>query len=181
MLENFAKRKKSETVCLLKERIVSSVGENQFLLRSGEIAKRAFSCIVMPEIGDEVLCTNDGSEHLILQILSRHSKSECAISPLGNSEMTVTAKVFSVNALKKIEFRSFGDFKIDVPIGKLVMNVEDLFQIARKSFVQLGEQLLTKAKNWHIRTEGSLVSDSDNHIITAKRDIRIDAERINMG
>ena len=61
------------------------------------------------------------------------------------------------------------------------MNVEDLFQIARKSFVQLGEQFLTKAKNWHIRTEGSLVSDSDNHIITAKRDIRIDAERINMG
>ena len=181
MLENFAKRKKSETVCLLKERVVSSVGENKFLLRSGEIAKRAFSCIVMPEIGDEVLYTNDGSEHLILQILSRHSKSECAISPLGNSEMTVTAKVFSVNALKKIEFRSFGDFKIDVPIGKLVMNVEDLFQIARKSFVQLGEQLLTKAKNWHIRTEGSLVSDSDNHIITAKRDIRIDAERINMG
>ncbi len=181
MLENLAKRKKSEPVCLLKERVVGSAGENQFLLGGGVIAKRAFSCLVMPEIGDEVLCTADGTERLILAILFRHSKSGCAISPLGNSEINVTAKVFSVSALKKIEFRSFGDFQVDVPLGRLVMNVEDLFQTARKNFVQLGEQLLTKAKNWHIRAEGTVVSESDNHIITAKRDIRIDAERINMG
>ena len=91
MLENLAKRKKSEPVCLLKERVVGSAGENQFLLGGGVIAKRAFSCLVMPEIGDEVLCAADGTERLILAILFRHSKSECAISPQGNSEINVSA------------------------------------------------------------------------------------------
>ena len=56
------RKEKKRNSLLVEGEVVSSVGENQFLLRSGEIAKRAFSCIVMPEIGDEVLCIDDGSD-----------------------------------------------------------------------------------------------------------------------
>ena len=181
MLKKIAERQEESAIAFVKERVVSMAGNGEAVLRSGLVARRAVSCLVEPQVGDEVLCCRDASGSNLVAVLARNSGSGVEISSPGEGDIQLRASKFSLRSTKDIELRGFGDVLIEAPLGKLVMNVEDLFQTVRKNLVQLGKNMITKTTNWHFRAEGTVLSDSENHVITAKRDLRMDAERINMG
>ena len=170
-----------DAIELLVETIVDFAKEERWLLGSGRWAHRAFSCVIRPEVGDHVLCSATGESSVIVAIIRRSGVSVHEMSLPGNAKLRLSAEVFSVVTKKLLELKSFGNIQIEAPLGSVATLAADVFYTARKTLVQVCSHLISKTKSWQLSAEGSVLTDAENHIMTARRDIKIDAERINMG
>ncbi len=155
--------------------------EDRWLLDSGEVTGRAFSCLVCPEPGDKVVVLRSGGRPSILSILARPKPGSVAISLGKHTDLDIRVGKFSLLAEDTATIKSMNSVSISAPLGRIQLMACDLFQTVTGTLVSLAKSMVNKTVDYQMKAEGTVVSTAGAQVITAERDLRLDAERINMG
>jgi hypothetical protein len=203
--------------CQLVRASVKGVSKQSLMIEMGigiVNARKAFSCLVAPMVGDNVLVSQTGTDYFVLAVLEREATQDMALNFPANVKMTAadgqidmiagsdvnllsTAKTNLLSA--EINMTS-GD--VNVNAGKLTAHTTDVeshsqsMKLYTQMFSSVARQVTQKTDilvRWVEQVEtlniGNLIqnvrknytSHSDQAVITASKDMRIDGERIHMG
>ena len=164
-------------------KITKQLGEETWQLENRKIVQRAFSCLIQPQVGDTVVCVSHDDKTSITAILERTEleTNTTKLSLSQDTELELSAKKLSLLAKTEMELTSAGDMSLNSAFGKLFMLSTDLIQQIQHSFIQTCKQFISRTEYTDMQAKEMLKSHSRNQIMTADKDIRVDAERINMG
>lgn len=168
--------------------IVEQLANEQWQLDNGLLAIRAFSCLVKPQPGDEVLYVNSANEQQqILSILTRQNApgtvtNACNnISLPANQSFQLQAENVDLLSHNKISLLSAKDIELNAATGNLTLTARHLFQTIQQSLIQICKQIISRAEQVDMTASQLMRTQARHQIITADKEMRIDAERINMG
>ena len=197
---------------------IQGVDEDSFVIQSQAgifNARRAFSCVVNPEVGDKVMYSGDGtSQYFILAIIERPVQQAATLSFQGDIVIKSEQGEVSVVGQKGIQMVATESIdmlsnNVNVIAKKGLVNIDDVMftgetatsHISRitvfaKSLDTVADRLSQKLKNSFRMIEGVDQTKAGEVLTTiknlfsirarqtaiiAKKDIKIDAERIHMG
>ena len=169
--------------------VCNQAGDENWMLDNGQIVQRAFSCLVSPVPGDQVLyfeCDNSElSRGIIISIVTRsytEQRSErCQVGLPFNQALDIGAEQLSLTARKQLDLSSQGDANVHVPTGRLTLSARHLLHSIQDTLIQVCRQMLGRNEQCHMTSEQLNQVHARHHLMTADKDIRVDAERINMG
>lgn len=177
-------------------------------------ARTAFSCLVAPMVGDNVLVSQTGSDYFVLAVLERDATQDMALNFPANVKMAAPKGQIDVIAGKDVNLLSTAktnllsaeinmtSSEMNVNAGKLTAHMTDVeshsqsVKLYTHMFSSVAKQVSQKTDilvRWVEQVEtlniGNLIqnvrknytSHSDQAVITASKDMRIDGERIHMG
>ncbi|WP_319531175.1 DUF3540 domain-containing protein [uncultured Cohaesibacter sp.] len=168
--------------------------DGQFLF-----ARQAASCLLAPAIGDKVLVHTQGGSSYILSILERNAEFGAELTVPGAREITLSsAKSLKLKApqlgisskaihLVTDSLHQIGNFFTN-NFKKIIESSEDktissgiitTSAETRTSVIRDVESLKTRMLSQEI--ESVATQNSEISLITAKRDVRLDAERVSIG
>lgn len=151
------------------------------VLSCGRKARRATSCLVQVCAGDKVLCVEEHDEVYILSVLSRSGTPDLEIQPEEGNSISLVARHVNVQAASELKLQAGREISIAAPLGKLTVVVHDLFQTVHQSLVSHARNWFSRADHVDHRADKLLRSHAMHQVLTADREIRVDASRINMG
>ncbi|MDL2408876.1 DUF3540 domain-containing protein [Rhizobium calliandrae] len=163
------------------------------------IARQAASCLLAPVIGDLVLVYTDGTEAFILAVLVRRAEQAAEISVPDTAHITikaaarvdVTAPLVSVQA-GRLELIARGLLQMGESLTtnfrRVVETVVDKM-VGARTITTRAESRMAVVKDVEMLDAGSLVQNvesvssqkSEITLITARRDMRLDGERVSVG
>jgi hypothetical protein len=163
------------------------------------LARLASSCLLAPAIGDRVLVCIDDVDAYILAVLERNDANVATLAVPGARSVRITAK-------GSIEFRAkvmrLTSQNIGVVAQKITQSTEVMTTAAKlvvetmidrivsaRTITTKAETRTSDIKNVEAQSVGTLVQNVDSvatqnseiSMITAKRDVRLDAERVSVG
>jgi hypothetical protein len=185
------------SVALADTRITVLFDDGSCLLGNGMRAVRAVSCLVEPQLGDRVLtsATADGLCH-VLHILARGelTRSELAhsdqarcegdyarLSVPGAAGLALCQSRISLHAAESLHMGSAGDASLTAAGGTLSLNGRNLFVTVTDTIVEQASHYVGKIGQYLLDVRALLRLHGNDALITAARDVKVDAERISMG
>lgn len=177
-------------------------------------AQVAFSCLVVPQVGDTVLVNESAKDLHILSILQRPEQQDMTLNYPASVKMTAAKGQFNISSSESINLVSASNTQISAPqivmnssnmalnTGKLMAKIQHLESHSKTLKIYTGmlsmvaQQISQKTDvmmRWVESVEtlniGNLIqkirhnytTHSDQAVITARKDMRIDGERIHMG
>lgn len=170
-----------------------------------QMAKIAFSCLVLPLPGDAVLCSRDERGHwFVLGILERPESQDMVLSfpekvVMHAKSATLMAEqnlnFFSAQEIHKSE-EAVVDVKQVTATGENLQATYQKVQLVSQLISTMARNMFSRAKNYLRHTadhdqikagqlsrkaEGLYCMDSKHTIMVSKKDTKIDGERIHMG
>jgi hypothetical protein len=167
---------------LVEAKIVVALEQHAYLLNDGRLAHQALSCLICPEVGDHILvaaCHNETS--YILHILQRGELRQARLSVPGMHELSIEQDRINLNAGDALALRALNDVEVSAATGVLSLNGRNLFTTVHESLVQNVGQFIGKAGHYLLEVRQLLRLHSQQTLITAEQDIKVDGERISMG
>lgn len=167
---------------LIEARVVVSLAADSYLLNDGRAARQAISCLIRPEIGDHVLaatCYDDTP--YILHILSRNNLQQAHLSVPGVQQLCINQNQVQLNASDSIALNALTDIDINAATGVLTVNARNLFTTVSESLVQNVQHFVGQAEHYLLEVKQLLRLHGQQALITAEKDVKVDAERISMG
>ena len=166
-----------------QSKVLKSLADDTWLLENRTIAKRATSCLIQPAVGDVVVYASFDDLSCITAILQRTEQTDqvAKLSVPNQDELEVVSKKLTLMAEQEMKLMSAGDLSINASLGKLMVLSTDMVQQVKHSVIQTCKQLIARMDYSDTQAKDMLKSHSRNQIITAEKDIRVDADRINMG
>lgn len=147
--------------------------------------KRAISCLIKPESGDTVLtCVQGNRYYSILHILSREfSKTPGVLhlTPPDADKLVIQSKAISILGEKNVDITSLGSMQLSVCLGTLSIISKNLFKTVTDNLIENVRHHISTIEQYALTVTQLLRMHGRQQIITAEHDIKIDAERINMG
>lgn len=147
-------------------------------------AKRAFSCVVAPELGDLVMVEWGGEHYYVLAILERltnsNSQPQACISFPEQQEVVLEASKLTLRGNRGVNVQSQNDIELITP-ANVTLTASNLFTRVSQSLIQLASHHMTKANTIALTASKLLRSHGHHHLISADQDVKVDGERINMG
>lgn len=167
---------------LVDTRIALLFDDGSCLLGNGMRALRAVSCLVEPQIGDRVLATTsaDGLCH-VLHILARSEGESANLSVPGASGISLRQSRIAMHAGESLHLGSAGEASLSAAGGTLSLNGRNLFVTVADSIVEQASHYVGKIGQYLLDVRALLRLHGNDALITAARDIKVDAERISMG
>lgn len=172
----------------MKAGVISHMDGEYFIIEGSLPAKQALSCLVKPRVGDQVMYWNNVDDRWILAVLTctnniteQDNVDAREVSLPGNAGMQLQAKKFTVNAQDDIHLNSLGNIALNTVVGKLSFNAKSCIQTIQDSFINIAKHMINRADYIDQQAEKVLKSHASHQIITAEKDVKVDAERINMG
>lgn len=176
----------------MKSGVISYLDDNVYVIDDKLSAQQALSCLIKPAMGDKVLYCAQGDECWILAVLcsTNQNKSKDQDNIEQNSReialpnrapIQMNTRKFTVNASEQIDMNSMGDINLNSVMGKLSMSAKRCYQTIQDSFIQLAKHIVHRGEYIDHQAEKLLKTHAAQHLMTADNDIKIDAERINMG
>lgn len=152
------------------------------LLDNGTRAVRAVSCLVEPQAGDRVLVCpgSDGVSHL-LHILERTAGVRANLSVRGAQTMALRQSRIALYASECLDLGSAGAASLSAAAGTLSLNGRNLFVTVSESIVEQACHYVGKIGQYLLDVRELLRLHGNDALLTAARDIKVDAERISMG
>jgi hypothetical protein len=170
-------------------------------------AKRAISCLVAPEVGDLVLTSGGAGRLYLLSILERDEMKHAELSlPSPDATLAVAAREIELTGAARIgqtapEIRlqasTLGLFGYSVSlVGTLLTYIANRLHSSVSHQTTVADHVATKARNRVTVVDGTDIQkigalsqsidniaaiNADSAIVTARKDVRIDGERISMG
>ena len=170
-------------------------------------ARRALSCLVTPELGDRVLAAAEGQRHFVLSVLERAELRRAELSlPAADAAMTLAAGEIELSAGRRIrhkapeirlEANTMGLFARSLSlVGNLLNFLGDRLHSSVSQQHTVADQIATKARQrvtvvdgTDVQKIGALSQSVDTTaaitaeaaIVTTRKDLRLDGERISMG
>lgn len=168
-------------LALTEASIVVAIEPHAYLLNDGRIARQALSCLIRPEIGDHVLASACQHDTYILHILQRHGLRQAQLSVPGVSDLRIEQEQLSLMASDSIRLRALHDVEVSAASGVLSLNARNLFTTVQESLVQHAGHFIGKAGHYLLEVRQLLRLHSQQALITAEEDVKVDGERISMG
>ena len=167
---------------LVDTRIALLFDDGSCLLGNGMRALRAISCLVEPQIGDRVLVSAsvDGLCH-VLHILARSEGDSANLSVPGVSGIALRQSHIALHAGESLHLGSAGEASLSAAGGTLSLNGRNLFVNVADSIVEQASHYVGKIGQYLLDVRALLRLHGNDALITAARDIKVDAERISMG
>ena len=168
-------------------KVMTELTDESWLLDNGLTAKRTFSCLVKPLEGDNVLTIESENQVYILSILTRLDVTvgnKCISSKISlpdEGSLQLVSNQLELHSKNKISLLSAGDIDVNAAIGKISINAKHFFQIIQQSLIQTCKQMIGRAEQIDLAASKLLKTNARHQIITADKEMRVDAERINMG
>ena len=180
--ETKAAVEQSNEIKLTNHFISEQLSDECWLLSNGCSANRSFSCLIEPQVGDQIIAASSVNDIYIIAIIARAEADLVNTLSLPQQQSCQwQAEQLTLVGREKISILSAKEIVINVSLGQLVMSAQDILQTVQNNFVLWCKQFFQKADQVDIQTSQLTKSHSHNQIITADNDIRIDAERINLG
>lgn len=199
--------------------VVTEKGDQMFQVKTGQgtlSARKAVSCLVVPEINDRVLVARSGGGRsgYILAVLERQDETAAAVVFANDTVIRVEGGRLGLAADKGVDLMSekevnFVSSEIGITAGKGHVRVDrldfwgsafsgqidrvkllarrfdafvdHLFQKCIRSFRHTDQMDQLKTGRLHYEAEQSLQLRGGFSQMTAKEDVHIDGERINIG
>jgi hypothetical protein len=167
---------------LIDTRVAMLFEDGGCLLGNGMRAQRALSCLIEPQPGDRVLaglCV-DGIAH-VLHVLAREPGGCAHLSVPGADALALRQRRVGIHALERVDIASAGDVAIAAAAGTLALEGRNLFATATDAIVQQAAHFVGKVGQYLLDARGLLRLHGEHALLTAERDVKVDAERISMG
>lgn len=176
-----------------QSQIVNSLGAGAYALAEGIDAQCAVSCVVVPEQGDSVLCYRDDSgamdETYILAVLRRQPSQNTGtdaaktarLSVPGCDNLKISQASIQCHASKQIELGCVKDIKLTSVQGNVEVRAQNLIQTLVGSIVESAAERISNANFIQFCASFLTRIHSNQTVMTADADIKIDAERVNLG
>lgn len=163
------------------------------------VARQAASCLLAPAIGDRVLVHVGGREAFILAVLERESERvaelgvpgavDAVLSVSGRLDIKAAALAF---AAPRIDLLSRALLQIGENLTSNFRRVSETVVdkvIGARTITMTAQSRTTAVKEVDVLEAGTLVQtvesvatqNSEIALITAKRDVRLDGERVSVG
>jgi len=167
---------------MIDTRIALLFDDGSCLLGNGMRALRAVSCLVEPQIGDRVLASAaaDGLCH-VLHILARSEGDSASLSVPGASGVALRQSRIALHAGESLHLGSAGEASLSAAGGTLSLNGRNLFVTVADSIVEQASHYVGKIGQYLLDVRALMRLHGNDALITAARDIKVDAERISMG
>jgi hypothetical protein len=162
-------------------------------------AVQAASCLLAPVIGDRVLICQESGEAFILAVLSRSETTRAEISVpdadhlsikarrevvleapalhFGTRQLTVLAeKIFQTGATIVSHFKQMVE-----TVGDKSINARTISTRAASRTASIDEADILNARSLIQTIDGVSTQTSEIALVTARRDVRLDGERVSVG
>jgi len=167
-------------------------------------AELAASCLLQPGVGDRVALLADGPQFYLTAVLSAQDKRSQRLQVPGELVVAAASMRFDSTESFAVETRSlalkaaaaefqFGLFKqlalkmtvvaekLDVTAEKIHRSAKQEFTLFHQQFERILDSKNTQADRWFQRVHKQWVARSERTTITAKKEVKIDGERIDLG
>lgn len=165
---------------LLELRVVAAAAAGAWRLSDGRVARTAVSCLVRPQAGDRVLTGAGGGEVYILHILAREPGGEAHLEAPGVERLRLEAPALELAAGRRLALHSRADLDV-VCAGRLSQSAGQQFVHVAGALVESLDQHISRARDRSWDTENLLSIRGGQVLCLADGDLRMDAERINLG
>lgn len=153
-----------------------------YQLDNGAQAALAAGCLLQPEIGDTVLLYRSHTGELyITQVLRNACGDTARISVPGASKMLLEQQEISLLAVKKLRLTSLRDIDLTAIAGDVTIEAKNLFSAVREQWIEHAQHRISKAVSHMLEATGLLRLHGEQGLLTAKKDLKVDAERISIG
>jgi len=166
----------SETV------VAVALDHGQFLLEDGRVAVSALSCLLEPEVGDRVLGVGcrDGACYIV-HLLARQDTAQATLSAPGVRQLTISQPQLALQAGESLSMRALCDVELTAATGTLSINARNLFQTVTESLVENMRFYIGRAEHYLLEASHLLRQHGEQVMVTADKDVKVDADRISMG
>jgi len=167
---------------LVEAKIVVALERHSYLLDDGRVARQALSCLLRPEVGDQVLAASGQNDTpYILHVLERPGLQQVQLSAPGAHALCIEQAEITLSAADSIALRALRDVEVSAATGVLSLNSRNLFATVQDSLVQNVGNFIGKAGHYLLEVRQLLRLHGQQALVTAEQDVKVDAERISMG
>lgn len=172
---------RSTSVTLSEARIAIVFDDGGCLLDTGLRVQRALSCLIEPKPGDRVLFAHGGNGlgHL-LHVLEREPGQQAELSVPGAVLLAVRQPQIAIHAGERLDLGSAGSASL-AAVQTLSLTGGNLFASVRESLVAQAEHYVGRFGQYLVDARALLRLHGKDALVTAERDVKVDAERISMG
>lgn len=154
----------------------------RYQLDTGAQAEIAAGCLLQPEIGDTVLLYRSGAgEFFITQVLRNAGGGAARVSVPGASKLLLEQQEISLLAVNKLRLTSLRDIDLTAIAGDVTVEAKNLFSTVREQWIEHAQHRISKAVSHMLEATGLLRLHAEQGLLTAKKDLKVDAERISIG
>ncbi len=164
--------------------VTAKFGQDRWQLDHQREARQAFSCLVTPKVNDVVTCYCQDGQWYVLAILHRPNYNKPAAGQIGlpgHGPLAIEASQLTLNSGSELQLNSVGDISLCSAGGSIKQWAANLYQTVQESLVQLSRHFVNRAENTDLQASQVMKSHGAYQMITADKDIKVDADRINMG
>ncbi|UXY17247.1 DUF3540 domain-containing protein [Chitiniphilus purpureus] len=162
-------------------RIAVALDDGRFLLHDGRIAQQAPSCLVQPQAGDRALVVGcaDG-DSFIVHLLAR-THDEAVLSVHGASALSLSQARIALNASDSVKVRALGELHLNAATGGMHLNSRNLFIGVTETLIEQTRHRIARAEHYLLTVRDLLRLHGKQTLLTAEKDVKVDADRISVG
>lgn len=163
---------------------VSAVAQGICELDDGRRVSAAASCLLQPEAGDRVLVSEavgDELPALILSVLTREAGREALLGVPGTDSLRLTQRRIAIETTEELALRSLQDAELTAATGTLSLQARNLFTTVVETLVENAADRISQVGTFALECAALLRIRSRHGIVTADRQLRIDADQIHLG
>ncbi len=185
---------------------ITQLNDRFFIIDDKYQAEKALSCLINPQLGDIVIVFCEGEYYWITAIIKAgnahaqqvnnvisHAESEgqngielneCIVRNMSlpnNQALSISAASFTVNAQESIQLFSGKHLRLTAVMGQLSVSAKSLVQSIQTSCISMAKHWLNRAEYIDQEAEKVLKTHAQHQLMTAEKDVKVDAQRINMG
>ncbi|MET0616277.1 MAG: DUF3540 domain-containing protein [Luteibacter sp.] len=161
--------------------ILDLAADGCFRLVDGRRARQAVSCLVTPGPGDRVLVHDADDGSFVLHVLDRRDRRCATLAVPGVQRLSIRQPSVDIAASTDIALRAGDGIELTAVRGSLSLNARNLFASASESLVHTAATYVGKVGQFLVSARHLLRLESEQAMLSARQDAKIDAERISLG
>lgn len=162
--------------------LILAIEGEVFVLDNGLRAEQSAACLLQPAEGDRVLMyCGEAGQLFITQVLQQASQEQACLSVKGVKRLKIEQAEVSVLAQNEIRLTAVKNIDLSAIAGNLSVHADNIFSSVKDTVVEQAKHRISKAMTYALDVTGLTRMHSEQAVVTAEKDLKMDAERISMG
>lgn len=154
--------------------------DGSFRLDDGRQAHQAASCLLRPAAGDTVGVLHASAGVFICAVLLRSAPVACLSVP-GAQTLSLQQSRIEIGASESLGLHCGGDLAVNSIHGSVRIQAQHLLTTVAHSLVQTARHWVSQVEHCMLEATALMRLHGEQGLITAKHDLKLDAERISLG
>lgn len=160
--------------------VVQALDDGSVHLDDGRHAQQAASCLLSPMAGDTVCVLHASSGVYVCAVLLRKA-GVAHLSVPGAHTLSLQQQRIEIGAQQTLGLHCAGDLDLTSLHGSVRIQAQHLLTTVTASLVQTAKHWVSKVEHCVVEASALLRLHGLQGLITAKQDLKLDAERISLG